>query len=249
MDSKPSSRPNREAESNAEPTRPETHGLLGLDGADTPTAPENSSADRQAHSPNMAGPVYPPGPDGADPFDPANLRLTQDFASAVGVRKLLTRVPVDKPKKEWWVRTHPEPEYRLPTGLLDLKEDRETFLVAPALWPALAMEPTFGPRLLVTSITRQGVLFLWPISLPGPDGKTNPWHETAREASELARSAWVRVYADMALGGYRVEASEAIRDNPPWPDLPMREILRVAFRDKMISTWDHPVLQRLRGEV
>jgi hypothetical protein len=116
------------------------------------------------------------------------------------------------------------------------------------LWPELASEPTFGPRLLVTSINRQGVLFLWPIKLPGPDGKVIEWHRSAMEAVENARTAWTRVYADMSLGAYRVEDAPSIRCEPNWPDHTMREILRVAFRDRVISSWDHPVLQRLRGE-
>jgi len=36
----------------------------------------------------------------ADPFDLASLRLSQDFASAVGVKKLITTVPVKKPGTE-----------------------------------------------------------------------------------------------------------------------------------------------------
>lgn len=75
------------------------------------------------------------------------------------------------------------------------------------------------------------------------------WHRSAMEAAENARSVWTRVYADMTLGAYRVEDAPAMRSEPNWPALPMREILRVAFRDKVISSWDHPVLQRLRGEV
>ena len=58
----------------------------------------------------------------ADPFDLASLRLSQDFASAVGVKKLVTTIPVKKPSKEWFVRTHPDPDYRLQTAVLELKE-------------------------------------------------------------------------------------------------------------------------------
>ena len=59
----------------------------------------------------------------ADPFDLNSLRLSQDFASAVGVKKLIMTVPVRKPSKEWFIRTHPDPDYRLPTAVLELKED------------------------------------------------------------------------------------------------------------------------------
>lgn len=161
MDSKLSSRPNREAESNAEPTRPETLGLFGLDGADGPPIPEDGSTDQQAHSIHGAGPVHPPGSDGADgaksksdPFDLDSLRISQDFATAVGVKRLIKTVPIKKPSKEWFVRTHPDPTYRLETAVLELKEDREVYLVARGLWAELASEPTFSVRLLVTTINR-----------------------------------------------------------------------------------------------
>jgi hypothetical protein len=188
-------------------------------------------------------------PPSDDPFNPDRLRLSQDFASAVGVRKLLTTVPVRKPSNEWWVRTHPDAAYRLPTAILELKEEQELYLVANReLWPELASEPTFGPRLLVTSMNRQNVLFLWPIKLPGPDGKVMEWHRSAMEAANHARTVWTRVRADLSLGAYRVEEAPSMRTEPGWPSVSLEEILRVAFRDKVISSWDHPVLQRLRGE-
>jgi len=33
----------------------------------------------------------------ADPFDPASLRLSQDFASTIGVKKVLTTLPEAQP--------------------------------------------------------------------------------------------------------------------------------------------------------
>jgi hypothetical protein len=37
-----------------------------------------------------------------DPFDPAHLALGQDFAEALGVKKLTTHVPVRKPYQHEW---------------------------------------------------------------------------------------------------------------------------------------------------
>ena len=76
--------------------------------------------------------------------DIAALRLSQDYASTIGVRKALLTVPIRKPAKEWFIRTHQT--MRIETCVLELKEDRETYLVAPTLWPELAAESTFGPR-------------------------------------------------------------------------------------------------------
>jgi hypothetical protein len=185
----------------------------------------------------------------ADPFDVASLRLSQDFASAVGVKTLLKTVPVKKPSKEWFVRTHPDPAYRLSTAVLELKEDRETFLVSPNLWPLLADEKTFSPRLLVTAMNRQRVLFLWPIRLPGTDGKIDDWSRSAMDAADEAMSQWVRVTSNMSLGAYEVAVASGAVADPVWPDVTFQEIIKIAFRDKMISDWNHPVLKRLRGEV
>ena len=66
-----------------------------------------------------------------NPFDPASLRLDQNFAETVGVKKLLTTVPVRKPKRQDFIRVHPDPTYRLtPAAIIELQEDREVYLGA-----------------------------------------------------------------------------------------------------------------------
>jgi len=225
---------------------------FGRDAAEV-RAGANIQADGQAGSNGRIDGLAMAGVDAAkpeaDPFDLASLRLSQDFASAVGVKKLVTTIPVKKPSKEWFVRTHPDPAYWLQTAVLELKEDRETYLVAPGLWPELASDPTFSPRELVTAINRQGVLFLWPIRLPGADGKIDDWSRSAMDAADEAKSRWVRITANMSLGAYDVAVASGQVAAPEWPGIAFQEIIRIAFRDKMISDWNHPVLRRLRGDV
>jgi hypothetical protein len=225
---------------------------FGQDAADVQAGP-NVQANGQAHSNGQRDGLPAPGADVAkpptDPFDLDSLRLSQDFASAVGVKKLLKTVPVKRPSKEWFVRTHSDPSYRLSTAVLELKEDRETYLVPQHLWPLLADEKTFSPRLLVTAINRQNELFIWPIRLPGSNGKFDDWSRSAMDAAEEAKSRWVRVTASMSLGAYQVDAATGKLPDPAWPDVTFQEIIKIAFRDKMIDHWDHPVLKRLRGEV
>jgi hypothetical protein len=65
-----------------------------------------------------------------NPFDPAALRLDQSYADTVGVKKLLTTVPVRRPNRQDFVRVHPDPMYRLtPAAIIDVKEDHEVYLV------------------------------------------------------------------------------------------------------------------------
>ena len=56
----------------------------------------------------------------------------------------------------------------------------------------------------MTAINRQGVLFLWPIRLPGADGKLDDWSRSAMDAADEAKSRWVRITANMSLGAYDV---------------------------------------------
>jgi hypothetical protein len=216
------------------------------------TLPDPAESNGQADADLCSGPGPLGGPTAettaeADPFDPARLRIGQDFAAGLGVKKLVTTIPVRKPSRETFIRTHPDPEFRIPTGVIELKGDREIYLVAPSLWEALAAETTFGPRLLIPTITRQGVVFLWPIRLPGPDGRLDDWSRSALEAADFARDTWIRVQANMHLGAYDVVAAPGVVATPEFPALSLSEILRTAFKDRYIDRWDHPVLRKLRG--
>ncbi len=185
-----------------------------------------------------------------DDFDLRRLRIRKEPGSALGIHKRLTTVPVRKPSKEIWVRTHPDRDACwLETYVIELKEDREVYLVSPELWPALAGESTFSARLLALAVSRDGTAFLWPIRLPGPDGKIDSWSQSAMDAAILAQSSWVRTTANMSLGAYEVYEASGIDAEPTWPTESMSEILKVAFRGKYIAEMDHPILKRLRGEV
>jgi hypothetical protein len=188
--------------------------------------------------------------DGAlpDPFNPARLRLSQDFASTIGVKKVLSTMPVRKPSKESFFRVHPDEAYRVQTAVIELKEERETYLVDPQLWADLAGESTFGPRQLITAINRQGVPFILPIRLPGPDGKIDSWNQSLMEAAMMALDQWVRIQANMSLGAYDIFVATGDIPSPTWPDIPFRDLLAIAFKGRLIDNHDHPVLRRLRGE-
>ena len=183
-----------------------------------------------------------------NPFNPAALRLSQSFADTVGVKKLVTTVPVRKPNRHDFVRVHSDPAYRLtPTAIIELKEDRETYLLSPAIAQQLPGE--FNVVTLYTAINRQGVLQLWPVRLPGPDGKHNEWHRSAGAAAEKAVDQWVGVRANMSLGAYEIREATSDLPKPVWPELSFEEIFKVAFRNHIVDRIDHPLVQKLRGAV
>ena len=53
----------------------------------------------------------------------------------------------------------------------------------------------------------------------------------------------------MSLGAYEVFEATGDLPEPEWPDLPFPEILKIAFRDRIVDRADHPLVQRLRGQV
>jgi hypothetical protein len=183
-----------------------------------------------------------------DPFNPTALRLDPSYAETVGVRRHVMTVPVRKPNRQEFFRVHSDPLYRLtPAAIVELKEDRETYLITPAIAQQLPGE--FAAATLFTAVNRQGVLFVWPLKLPGPDGKQNDWHRSAAEAAEIAMNRWSRLKANMSLGAYELFEATGDLPEPEWPELTFPEILKIAFRNHYVDQIDHPLIKRLLGRV
>jgi hypothetical protein len=178
-------------------------------------------------------------------FDPARFRLGQDFGAAAGVKKLVTIIPVGRPGNHDFFRVHRDPAYRLDVAIIELKEDREVYLVTPEMLPELP--GSVKPRTLFTTISRQGVLRLWPVALPEADGRRNDWARSALDGADHAMRRWIRLVSNMGSGAYDVYEAQGQLPEPEWPELTFGDMLKVAFRDRIIDQSDHPVVQRLRG--
>ena len=101
---------------------------------------------------------------------------------------------------------------------------------------------------LYTTISRAGGLFLWPVRLPEATGRRNSWAESSRRGAELAMQNWTRLTSNRSAGQYDLAIASATLPEPEWPDLPFKEILRLAFKDALIADIDHPAVRRLRGQ-
>jgi hypothetical protein len=192
-----------------------------------------------------AGGARPPSdPIEVDPFDPDAIRLDPGD-ELVGIHRVIASVAARKPKRQEFIRVRPEPEFRVDAALLTLEEDGETYLVPPNLRPELADE--LKRVTLYTTTNRAGGLFLWPVPLPDGAGKRNSWAESSRRGAELAMKHWTRLSSNRPAGQYDLAIAPATLPEPEWPDLPFKEILRLAFQDAMITSVDHPAVRRLRG--
>jgi|SRR5271165_183652 len=186
---------------------------------------------------------------GIDEFDPESLRIDQAYLAKGGTaKKLLTVVPVRKPNSQAFIRVHPDEAYRLNVALIELQEDRETYLLKPGLAEQLT-DTEYHFETLYLAITRQKTVFLWPVKLPTPDGRQNEWHISAREAAEHAMERWVRVKPNMELRAYEIFEAAGNIPEPVWPEMPFGALIRLAFKNFYVDKLDHPVIKRLQGEI
>lgn len=238
---------NRKQKQSTEDTKPQP-----LQHEDVGPAPDRKAPDRifedngHAAASEPTPPATPATP--PDPFDPSALHLGADYAEGLGVRKVISTIPVRKPHKSEWFRVRPGPDWRLQTAILEVESgvDRAAYLVAKSLWSDLSEETS--PALVLTCVNRLGDLFLWRVKLPGPDGRTNTWTESALRIAQAAETTWCRMVADMANGHYTHLEPTAELPKPKWPEMPFSEILRIAFRGRMVDSLDHPIVRELRGD-
>ena len=178
-------------------------------------------------------------------FDPTRLRLAQSFAAGATTRT--SPITAHKPDPHNWFMAHPDPAYHFMTMVLDIKVERETYLVEPGLREELGRELT--PKVIVPCITRQSNIFLWPVSLPSSTGRTNTWTQSALDAVQEAMQGWIRLVANSEAGGYDAYHPRVQIDPPVWPDLTLEEMLEKAFGHYLIDSLDHPRVRALLGEV
>ena len=176
--------------------------------------------------------------------DMSAFRLDTLVDPAMIATPLLTTIPVRKPGKQQFIRVSPDEAYQFDAALLEF--DRETYLVAPTMMDVLSDEYRIC-RLVLGVARGASSPFLWPLKLPREDGMSNPWNDSAMQAAEAAKSAWVRVMSDIQQGMYVTKTAEGITDEPIWPEEPMDDLMEIAFRGRLIMSDDHTVVRKLRG--
>ena len=175
------------------------------------------------------------------------LRLPANYGATLGVKKLLTNVFVGKPKRDTFFRTHTSADMTFSTMILENKEARESYVVVPSV--AQQISELVRPVMLYAAIDRQNNVFLIPVPLPGESGTRHPWNESLAQAVEYAMGKWIRIAANMRGGGYDISEAQAVLSEPEWPEQDIKALVEIAFRGKIITSLDHPVVQALLGRV
>ncbi|MGO9783409.1 MAG: hypothetical protein ACLPQY_27150 [Streptosporangiaceae bacterium] len=183
-----------------------------------------------------------------DPFDPLSLRIqsSQEYST----EKVLTTVPVRKPKKDEFFRVHPDDAYMSDFLMVEREDgmDREFYIVAPACAEPV-MDTAYRVRIF-TWISKRGDVFLWPQKLPIDGSSGRAWSASALRIADEAKNIWCRMYGDRALGAYVHVIARGNLEEPKWPDKSFGTLLQIAFPgDRIINRPDHPYIRELNGEL
>jgi hypothetical protein len=181
------------------------------------------------------------------PFNLEELRIDPSTTDdQINTERLLLKVPVRRPDRQTFIRTHPDPAYAATLAVLELHEERTAYLVHPKI--AVGFPRDARRVILATAIDRAGVVFLIPIKLP-LDGRQDDWSDSLLEGVRQARDCWTKIASNQSLGAYEISVATAAIPGPTWPTKTYQELLEIAFRDKFIDRVDHPVLLRLEGRI
>jgi hypothetical protein len=188
--------------------------------------------------------------DGAVNKDPFGFGELREAQTLLQVRRRRLHVPVRrKPNRLDFVRVHPSPEYRLDVPLFRLQADggdEEMYYVHPSMIDEIRSECRWYK--LFTAVNLNGSVFLWCVPMPLDDGREpNTWLVSNQEAACLAMEKWIRVASDRETGAYVVFEYEGAPKDPVWPPESLHELIKLAFKNRLIDRRDHPMILKLRG--
>jgi hypothetical protein len=180
-------------------------------------------------------------------LDLESYRVDQDFTAHIQTVKKVLSIPVQRPDKQDWICIHPDKHWRIAVNLLDDKINRRVYLVSRNLVPEVTSD--LQPKLLVAYATRRGSYGLWPIRLAGERGDLDSYNESAHAIVMQYAGQWIRVLTNQVDKMYEVlETAKIELPAPKWPES-FQFIFKLAFRNRVVNSLDHPVLRSLRGEV
>lgn len=183
-------------------------------------------------------------------IDLERVRAKSNQLFDLGVATEYTVIPIRNPKPDEFFRCMPEENYSMDTNILSLKTDNEWYLIDPDILHQIQLESQLKVMTLYVCVTMNSTPFVTCIPQPNELGQINSWHESGHRTMEEAKQFWVRRQADRSNGGYIItKAMNAKLPDPKWPEMTLSEIVDRAFDKFYIDNMDHPVLQRLRGEM
>lgn len=191
-------------------------------------------------SPNVPAP---------DPFDLDSLREIADLTEVLA-QQVMTTVPIRRPSGREFFRVCADPKLTTDAYLYEREEgmDRQSYWVSPQMRVEL-IEWVLPTRLFLCA-NKEHNFFLWPAKLPTNESNSGRmWRASALSIAETAKEKWVRMKGNKTGGYYDLFVALGNFGEPAWPDKTLRELLEIAYKDRIIDSEDHAVVRELRGLV
>lgn len=184
-----------------------------------------------------------------NPFaDLASLNLGASYVDdGIKVKRKLLTMPMGSPDKRQFFRAIREAqafiariyERPVPGELRPV-----SYFVAPALHGDASLAKVLKTVRLVRCVYYDTHSpFLWAISVGHRD---NAWSRTALDIVVAAEVGYVRCVPD-GRNGYAIEYPEQDLGEPSWPELSQAQWYDLAFKGRVIDSFDHEALRELRG--
>ncbi len=132
---------------------------------------------------------------------------------SVNVEKVLLAVKIRKPRKDEFIRVHPDPEFVRDYVVLELEDgmDRALYLVLPSVRHLVPIELTDTRLHIAINQATPPEVFVWPIKLPQDISRgSKSWSESALKCAEESKHLSVRVVANKSAGYYDLYRLKAI---------------------------------------
>src|SRR5215468_5727902 len=165
-----------------------------------------------------------------DQLNPELFRLDQSELDQPVAKTVLSAIPIRKPEPLEFIRVHPDPKYRMgPVSFIALKQNREYYLVTPALRSELRpREYYIGHIFLATNRLERP--FFWIVTTQSPTGRVSDWYTSAFECAELAMHQWIQLVADHNAGVYTAGLAEEPLEEPRYPEQTFPELFKLGFK-------------------
>ena len=177
----------------------------------------------------------------------------EDVASLMGSRREEVTLPIMKPLRKgvyWHARPGEEWHYTQHSMLFlpsDRNAGRDSFMLI-----AKHLEGFVASKLQIKSVARVFGLVLvvdtfgtpgfWALNLQD----SSSWGTSAREIADKLTQGWGMVIAE--AGRYVMMSPLGELDPPKWPEGSPDDLLKIAFKDRVITTEDHPEFLKLLGK-
>ncbi|MGJ8723929.1 MAG: hypothetical protein ACSHYB_05175 [Roseibacillus sp.] len=179
-------------------------------------------------------------PEKTDIFDDLT-SLGRPLDEVIPSRKIMTSLPLRKPRRDEWVRLHREILARV--YIYESKSDGSSYLVTPEVVEPLSDVVRYVQ--LTLAVNYVGSVFAWPVPVP-TESRPHRAHLTAFAGAEQATTKWIRI--SWGDGEYDVFQRSSTKAEPVWPEeiKTPSEMLRFIAKSggfEVIDSADHPVVQ------